>query len=213
MSELIFERDQKMEPSQASVSYASFWARVGASIVDTVIAGILCVIAARVIPVLGGLVIWFFYAPVFESSVAQATIGKKMMGIQVTDLNGHRLSLRSSTIRNLLKIVSAAVLFIGYLFPLFTTRKQALHDMLADTLGVNGETNVKIVDAWVDETRRLFGKEKTSGSESYVRSEPAAGGAGESLVSKLERLQALRDRGSISSDDYEIAKSKILSEG
>ena len=125
------------------------------------------------------------------------------MGIQVTDLSGQRLSLRSSTIRNLLKIVSAAILFIGYLFPLFTTRKQALHDMLADTLVVNGESKVKIVDAWVDETRSLFGKERKEPSSSEH----------ESVVTKLERLQALRDRGSISAEDYETAKAKILSEG
>ncbi len=197
-----------MEITSSPSSYASFWSRVGAALVDTMIAGFFGLIAARVLPVVGGILIWFLYAPVFEASRAQATIGKKLMGIQVTDLAGQRLSLRSAVIRNVLKIVSAAILFIGYLFPLFTARKQALHDMLADTLVVNGESEVKIVDAWVEEVRGLFGSVSSPSSVSS-----ASAGAHESVVTKLERLQALRDRGSITGEDYEIAKAKILSEG
>ncbi len=63
-------------------------------------------------------------------------LGKMAMKIYVTDLDGGRISFGTATIRHLCKIVSAFVLMIGFIMAGFTARKQALHDMLANTLVV-----------------------------------------------------------------------------
>jgi uncharacterized RDD family membrane protein YckC len=83
-----------------------------------------------------GLLVGWLYSALQESSETQATFGKKMMGIVVTDLDGNRISFGRATGRHFAKIPSACVLLIGYIMAAFTERKQALHDMMAGTLVV-----------------------------------------------------------------------------
>ena len=79
---------------------------------------------------------WLYHA-YFESSDWQATPGKRVMSIYVTDMNGQRLSFLHATGRFFAKIVSGLIpLGIGYIMAGFTERKQALHDMIASTLVV-----------------------------------------------------------------------------
>jgi uncharacterized RDD family membrane protein YckC len=76
---------------------------------------------------------WLYFS-LMESSVWQATVGKKLLGLTVTDLEGRRISFGRATGRYFAKIISALILFIGYLMAGFTEKKQALHDMIAGTL-------------------------------------------------------------------------------
>ena len=76
---------------------------------------------------------WLYYA-LMESSVKQATLGKMAIGVMVTDLNGQRISFARATGRHFAKIISGMILYIGYIMAGFTSRKQALHDMLAGCL-------------------------------------------------------------------------------
>jgi uncharacterized RDD family membrane protein YckC len=78
---------------------------------------------------------WLYYA-LLESSAWQATLGKKALGLQVTDLAGRRISFGRATGRYFARIISAMTLFIGYIMAGFTQKKQALHDMIAGTLVV-----------------------------------------------------------------------------
>jgi uncharacterized RDD family membrane protein YckC len=78
---------------------------------------------------------WLYFAWQ-ESSRAQATLGKRLMGIKVTDDAGHRIGFGRATGRFFGKIVSGIVLYIGFLLAGFTERKQALHDLMASTLVV-----------------------------------------------------------------------------
>lgn len=78
---------------------------------------------------------WLYLAS-FESSAWQATPGKKVLHLKVTDLAGQRLSFAHASGRYLGKIVSAFTLGIGFLMAGFTQRKQALHDMMAGCLVV-----------------------------------------------------------------------------
>ncbi len=59
------------------------------------------------------------------------------LGIKVTDLNGHRIGFGKATGRYFGKIISAMILFIGFLMIGFTKKKQGLHDMMAGCLVVN----------------------------------------------------------------------------
>jgi uncharacterized RDD family membrane protein YckC len=83
--------------------------------------------------VLGLLGSWIYEAAM-ESSSLQATLGKMVFGMKVTDVNGNRISFMRATGRHFAKYLSSLILFIGYIMAGFTARKQALHDMIADTL-------------------------------------------------------------------------------
>lgn len=193
--------------------YASMSRRFGAWFLDALFVGCFGLFAANVIPFVGGLIVWFFYAPIFEASALRATLGKYLMGIQVADLSGRRISFRQSLIRNLMKIVSTMILFIGYLFALFSSRKQALHDVLADTVVVYGRNEISIADAWVDETKALFraGESTDAGFSQATTASGGGSAAGRSVAEELERLQALRDRGTLTAEEFEAAKKKLLS--
>ena len=79
------------------------------------------------------LLYWLYFA-IFESSPRQATPGKMMLGIFVTDIYGRRISFLRALGRTLGKVLSKAFCYLGYILALFTDRSQALHDMLANTL-------------------------------------------------------------------------------
>ena len=77
---------------------------------------------------------WLYFA-IMESSERQATFGKSVMSLRVTDYEGQRISFGHATGRFFAKIVSGLVPFaIGYIMAGFTEKKQALHDLIAGTL-------------------------------------------------------------------------------
>jgi uncharacterized RDD family membrane protein YckC len=76
---------------------------------------------------------WLYYA-LLESSVWQATLGKKALGLEVTDLAGSRIPFGRATGRYFARWLSVMTIGIGYIMAGFTEKKQALHDILAGTL-------------------------------------------------------------------------------
>jgi uncharacterized RDD family membrane protein YckC len=76
----------------------------------------------------------WLYEAFMESSSYQATLGKMIFGMKVTDLNGNRISFERATGRHFAKWLSAMIFCIGYIMVGFTDRKQGLHDLLAGTL-------------------------------------------------------------------------------
>lgn len=81
------------------------------------------------------LVVTWLYHALMESSEWQATLGKKALGLVVTDMAGQRVSFARSTGRHFGKIITNMVpVFIGYIMAGFTAKKQALHDMPAGCL-------------------------------------------------------------------------------
>ncbi len=89
-------------------------------------------------------VINILYFSLMESSARQGTIGKNLMKIKVSDMDGHRIPFSKALIRTLSKILSGAVLLIGFLMAAFTARRQALHDMLVGTIVVDQKEVVKL---------------------------------------------------------------------
>ena len=141
------------------VGYGGFWIRVVAALIDAII---LRVVVAPVSMIFGGLGLagglmtgvphvglhllgggitiillvfgsWLYEA-FMESSSYQATLGKMVFGMKVTDLNGNRISFERATGRHFAKWLSGMILGIGYIMVGFTERKQGLHDLLAGTL-------------------------------------------------------------------------------
>jgi len=83
----------------------------------------------------GAMVAWLYWA-LMESSAWQATLGKRMLGLRVTDLAGRRISLARASGRYFGKLVSALTLGLGFVMAGLTEKKQALHDMMAGCLVV-----------------------------------------------------------------------------
>jgi uncharacterized RDD family membrane protein YckC len=76
---------------------------------------------------------WLYYG-LQESSTYQATLGKRAVGLYVTDTFGRRITFGRASARYFASILSSLILCIGYIMVAFTERKQGLHDMIADTL-------------------------------------------------------------------------------
>jgi len=82
------------------------------------------------------LLISLFYYSLLHSSKWQATIGKKLLGLKVTDKNGNRLSFWRSLGRYVVSSLLSGILLIGFILAAFTEKKQALHDLIVGSLVV-----------------------------------------------------------------------------
>lgn len=131
------------------------FAGIGERFVAVLIDGIILAIALYVVRIpiamiVGQLMAAFIMLPInlvagiayeayFLSSPKQATIGKQAMGIIVTDVNGNAIDMQKAAIRGFGKIISSVILLLGYIMAFFTPKKQALHDMIANTIVVKGK--------------------------------------------------------------------------
>jgi uncharacterized RDD family membrane protein YckC len=132
----------------ASSAFAGFWLRLVAFLIDVIILlipkGLVDVVvfattsnehggadALSQIFYLG--LDWVYFAAL-ESSAWQATIGKKILGLRVSDLAGERISFGRASGRFFAQFISAITLCIGYIMIGFTEKRQGLHDMMAGTI-------------------------------------------------------------------------------
>lgn len=96
---------------------------------------IAALIGAYAMFILAAIAISWLYFALMESSERQATFGKAMLNLRVTDANGNRLSFGHASGRYFSKIITGLVPFgIGYIMAGFTQKKQALHDFIAGTV-------------------------------------------------------------------------------
>ncbi|MCZ4221690.1 RDD family protein [Pedobacter rhodius] len=79
-------------------------------------------------------IIKLIYGSFAESGKKQATIGKRLVNIKVTDLEGTKIYFGRSLIRNLSKILSVIPFFFGYFYSFLNKKNQCWHDVAADTL-------------------------------------------------------------------------------
>lgn len=141
------------------VGYAGFWIRVLAWLIDFIVLWIVNAGAHTVIRLSAGVSIfpfwssssggsmglscaeglvefvvdWLYFA-LFESSASQGTLGKQALRLRVTDLQGRRISFARGSGRFFAKLVSVVTLGIGFVMVAFTSRRQGLHDMIAETV-------------------------------------------------------------------------------
>ncbi|MEO7936116.1 MAG: RDD family protein [Dokdonella sp.] len=151
---------------EGGIVHAGFWRRVAAYMLDSLILTIPFLVIFGVLGYMsyraamsgespGGMIVLFYflayigaivgswlYFAKYESGVDQATPGKRIMGLKVTDANGERISFGRATGRFFGKIVTGIIPFgIGWMMAGFTGRKQALHDMMASTCVVFREVS------------------------------------------------------------------------
>ncbi len=76
---------------------------------------------------------WLYFA-LMESSENSATLGKMALNIVVSDRFGRRITFERATGRYFAKIITGFTFGVGYLMAAFSSRKQALHDIIAGCL-------------------------------------------------------------------------------
>jgi uncharacterized RDD family membrane protein YckC len=74
---------------------------------------------------------WWLYMASMESSAWQGTLGQQLMGLRVTTVAGARVSFARASGRYFAQWLSVLICGMGYLFNLWTSRRQTLHDMIA----------------------------------------------------------------------------------
>lgn len=131
----------------AKQSYAGFWLRLAAYLIDVALVSIVQAVLAigvlmmaphdlralaNVVPVSAAMA-WAYFV-LLESSSSQATVGKYALGLYVSDVHGDPIGFWRASARYWLKVLSTLSLLMGWIIAAFTPRKQALHDLLAGTL-------------------------------------------------------------------------------
>lgn len=144
-----------------SMEYADYMARVGAAILDGIFVGLMgCIpgffigfvfvtlaggdrdaqagaaVLAQICSQIVGLAIGVTYSVVLETSTRQGTWGKQIVGIKVTDLEGRRITVGRALGRYFAHWITGLTCGIGMLMPLWTEKKQTLHDMIAGCLAL-----------------------------------------------------------------------------
>jgi uncharacterized RDD family membrane protein YckC len=90
---------------------------------------------------------WLYFA-ILESSRWRATLGKRALGLYVSDLNGNRAAFARTTARFFCGRLLAHIPILGIYYFLidcaavpFTQRKQAIHDILSECLVLRETTS------------------------------------------------------------------------
>ena len=79
----------------------------------------------------------WLYAALSESSRYRATIGKRIMHLQVVTADGEKLNFGQASVRHVMKFLSLFTAGIGFVMAGFTKRRQALHDLPNDCLVIH----------------------------------------------------------------------------
>jgi len=146
-------RMSNLNPSIPRSNLAGFWIRLVAGLIDYVIIYVCSSTLFKVmdlnqagksvdnqdmphlvIVALSMIIFQFTYEAIFISSRLCSTPGKLMLGLIVTDLNGERISFQRAFGRYMAKLLSYLFLFVGFFMIAWTSNKQGLHDMLAETI-------------------------------------------------------------------------------
>lgn len=120
---------------------ANFFARAAALAVDAIILFVGLEVFAMFFRNLGTMEFYAFVTIIIlgyflgmETASIQGTIGKVLFRLKVSGKSGDRLSVGDAMLRLLCKVLSAGILGIGFLMPLWDAGKLALHDKLSRTV-------------------------------------------------------------------------------
>ncbi|MFN9077510.1 MAG: RDD family protein [bacterium] len=80
------------------------------------------------------LLIYILYCMVADASPLQGTVGKRLLGLRVSDARGNRITIPRSIGRGAVKVVSIIPVGLGCLWALWSKDRRTWHDMAAKTL-------------------------------------------------------------------------------
>ena len=150
------------KPKEYALEYAGFWVRLGANLIDGIILGFIAWIIGCIFITMGHSDVVDAVNPFGEIGIGYSfvllrligtstsflikvvyfagfwvwrgqTPGKMVMGIKVIRTDSSPLTWPYALLRYLGYIVSTMILFIGFIWIAFDSRKQGIHDKIADT--------------------------------------------------------------------------------
>ncbi len=151
------EAGDTKEDDAVTFKFAGFWIRALAMLIDVILLQalyfitlspfviVIGILAANMPPllamqigiafvsVLAILLQWMWFT-IGDSSVWQATPGKKILGLKVVDINGEKIGFGKANLRYWSRIISTLPAFMGYLMTGMNAKKQSLHDKIAKTI-------------------------------------------------------------------------------
>lgn len=140
------QQTMAVQAQPASVNeptYRGFWIRFVAYVFDQVIVGFPLVFVLGIMGITDFAPLFIFtllvtavYEINFLTSRYQATPGKLLLGIKVTNENGEKLTTGQAVKRLLVKMFLSGIFMIGFISAGFTKKKQAAHDEFAKTVVV-----------------------------------------------------------------------------
>lgn len=147
-----------------NLTISGLWRRAAAATFDsclgvTISIGVVFTLALAMGPTgyywgLGvALLLWLLYSTGCESSDLQSTLGGRIFGLKVTDLNGQRLSFWRASLRQVARLLPAVFVmaaieaevnwlivmtvvfaFAGFVIAAFNRQRQSIFDMVAKSL-------------------------------------------------------------------------------
>jgi uncharacterized RDD family membrane protein YckC len=121
---------------------AGFWRRFAAMLIDGVLisaatALIVATDASDVVAAIAAVVVAWAYWVGLEGGSRGQTLGKMALGIRVADKDtGGPIGYGRAFVRRIVAIVSAVVIYIGYLWMLWDPEKQTWHDKAVNAVVV-----------------------------------------------------------------------------
>jgi uncharacterized RDD family membrane protein YckC len=123
-------------------SYAGWGKRVGASLLDFGIPAVIALIGFKISIALGLIlylvdIVWSFYN-VFQGGKNGSRWGQKIVGIRMLkEATGQPLGGGLAIARVFVHIIDGIPCYIGYLWPLWDSKKQTFADKIMSTVVVN----------------------------------------------------------------------------
>lgn len=204
--------------------YAGFWIRLLALIIDGLITCliswlfiILSLGAGALIPVS------LLYVVIFNGSVLSSTPGKALLGLQVTDHAGNRITYMKSLFRYLVQIL----FFWTNVIMLFNRRRKTAADYAAESIVIYRQPpNVSYFNAWWEGVKEVTGFLKSLGEQPSTAERqvdkntetqdqrPSDRGQNqrERIYSELQLLYKLYLDGALNEQEYEKKKAELLAQ-
>lgn len=118
---------------------ATIGARFLALLIDSFCISLLCsplsMVSMQLYALTSSFAVFFYYA-LCEGSSGSATIGKRCMGLKVVDMQGQPLTMSKSFVRAIGRLLSGAIVCIGFFMAFSDPNGRTLHDKMADTMVV-----------------------------------------------------------------------------
>ena len=119
--------------------YASWIQRVGAYLIDVAPIIILEVIFSRILVVYVLVLIaslgWTIYNRWYQAGTTGQSLGKKLLNLRlVSEETGQPIGMLMAFVRDICHIIDSVICFIGYLFPLWDSKRQTIADKIVKTV-------------------------------------------------------------------------------
>ncbi|MCR8558748.1 RDD family protein [Mucilaginibacter sp. BJC16-A38] len=142
----------------AKSNLASFWSRLLAYIIDFILVEIPLLLLFYELALKGDIdyhspmqmfmavvafhIVIIIYNTICEYSLMKGSIGKRICGLVVVDVDGGKIRLYSALKRNIFKVLSRVLFYLGFLRVLWDEHRQGWHDDFVGSYVVRRENKV-----------------------------------------------------------------------